>query len=201
LEHYLHLEEAGNNLRRSHMEPWILDIIIGVAVVLVVVGIVWAIDGRRTRHLRQRFGPEYDRAVADFGDRRRAESELTRTEKRLQHMHIRPLTDAERDRFRSEWRRAQARFVDDPNGAVMDADRLVDSIMQARGYTAQSLEERIDNIAIIDPDRADDYRLALAVVLDDRGGPVPTEDMRRAFVTYRELFHHVLEGEEYERAA
>ncbi len=40
----------------------------------------------------------------------------------------------ERERFITDWRLVQSRFVDDPQGAVSEADLLVDKVMQARGY-------------------------------------------------------------------
>jgi hypothetical protein len=164
---------------------------------------MWVYERNRTRHLRQRFGPEYDRAVMDYGDRRQAESELKRQENRLLRMDIRPLNEKERDRFRYDWRRAQERFVDDPKGAVWDADQLVDAMMRTRGYDSDSLEERIANVAAIDPARAAEYRVAVAIALDDRSASVPTEELRRAFITYRDLFDLVLgdADEEFRRAA
>jgi hypothetical protein len=180
------------------MEPWVLDVLIGVAIVFIVIGIVWAYDRARTRNLRQQFGPEYERTVAEFGDRRKGESELLRRQNRFRRMHLRDLSPIERDRFREEWRRAQSRFVDDPDVAVLKADRLLDAIMDARGYSAVNLDERIDNVSTAYPSRADDYRQAVAIVTQYRQqDSASTEELRQAFVIYRELFDEIL-GEHYE---
>ena len=53
---------------------------------VVVLGEDVGVNGgvfRATAGLRDRFGPEYDRAVTEFGDRGRAESELAYREQRV----------------------------------------------------------------------------------------------------------------------
>jgi len=46
---------------------------------------------QRSQQIRERYGPEYDRTVAEKGDVRRAESELEGREKRVTGFHIKPL--------------------------------------------------------------------------------------------------------------
>ena len=53
---------------------WIVIAAVIVAAIVVVVG-MWGWSARRRAHLRDRFGPEYDRAVSDSG-RRDAERRL-----------------------------------------------------------------------------------------------------------------------------
>ena len=50
------------------------------------------------------------------GDRRSAESELAARESRRREFDIVALDPAEQARYQQEWRRTQARFVDDPTG-------------------------------------------------------------------------------------
>ena len=52
--------------------------------------------------------------MASHGDRTRAEGALRERERRREHLEIRPLSVAERERYRASWEQAQARFVDDP---------------------------------------------------------------------------------------
>src|SRR5918994_1292189 len=104
-------------------------------VVLVLVGVAaWAYAKQR-RHvsLRERFGPEYERTVQAVGPAR-AEAVLRKRADRVSRFTLHKLTQDQADAFAREWRRIQARFVDDPNGAVGEADRLVTQIMTARGY-------------------------------------------------------------------
>src|SRR5690348_10081809 len=115
------------------MPGWEIGLIVAVIVLAAV--IVWlVVDRRRSMHLRSRFGPEYERTVRESGNRRRAEQDLERREKRVERLHIQTLSTLDRDRFLAAWRADQARFVDDPAGAVTEADRLVQEVMKTRGY-------------------------------------------------------------------
>jgi len=129
-------------------------VILVVAVVLalaVVVAAAVTIRDRRSYRLRPRYGPEYDRTVRDAGDVRRAEA--TR-------LHITPLTAEQTRRFSDEWQQVQARFVDEPAGAVLQADRLIGDIMQARGYPVGDFEQRVEDISVDHPDIVMNYRAA-----------------------------------------
>jgi len=56
---------------------------------------------------------------------------------------VRPLEPAEAERFVTDWRRTEARFVDDPRGAVAEADGLVGELMQTRGDPVTDFEQRV----------------------------------------------------------
>src|SRR5213082_3388520 len=101
------------------MEVWQI-IAICVAVVAIAAAVGWLMYVRnRSRRLRDRFGPEYDRRVTELeGNRRRAESELTHREARVRSLKSRPLGVSDRARFVEQWRFCQARFVDSPAEAV-----------------------------------------------------------------------------------
>ncbi len=63
-----------------------------VIVVIAVVAMAAAlILQNRTKKLRARFGPEYDRAVAESGNKFKAEAQLEKVEKRVSQYHLRPL--------------------------------------------------------------------------------------------------------------
>ena len=103
------------------MATWIW-IVIAVAVVLVVLGVVWAgMRTRRSQGLQERFGSEYDRVAADAPTKRAAESELREREQRREQFNIRPLEPAQRETYRAQWQTIQARFVDDPSGSLAAA--------------------------------------------------------------------------------
>ena len=94
---------------------WIVAGIIVVALILAAV--LWS-RRARSEHLKDHFGPEYDRAVEAKGGRAKAEADLAEREKRVKKLEIRPLEPAERREFGSRWEDVQARFVDDPARAV-----------------------------------------------------------------------------------
>ena len=118
----------------------VIAIIVAVLAVLAV-----AVFYLRTQKSRRLFanasGPEYERAVSEAGGAR-AEARLERIEKRVRKYDIHPLDAAARERYLEQWRVVQARFVDDPNGTVSEADRLLGEVMAARGYPVADFEQQ-----------------------------------------------------------
>jgi hypothetical protein len=183
----------------SSMEAWGWIVIIVVA--LAVVGAVWWIGTRRrSTRLRERFGPEYERAMARADTPAEAEAELEAREVRRGQLDIRQLEPDERERFLLEWKEVQANFVDDPEGSARAADRLVNEVMLARGYPMEDFDRRAADISVDHPTIVENYRSAHSVYRSTEEGKAETEDLRRAFVHYRALFEELLEIRE-ERAA
>jgi len=180
------------------MDPKLLALI--VVAFLVVLGIAWMVVRRqRTMNLQKRFGPEYDRTVRESGPQQ-AESVLLEREKRVSEFSLRGLTAEERERFQTEWRMVQSRFVDDPQGAVSDADLLVDRLMQARGYPMTNFEQRAADISVSHPRVVDNYRAAHQIAVRHRQGQATTEDLRTAMIYYRSLFDELLQIEQRKSA-
>jgi type II secretory pathway pseudopilin PulG len=148
---------------------------------------------QRSEQLRQRFGPEYDRTVAEKGDVRIAESELTARQKRVSAFDIRPLEADEGKRFNDEWQVMQATFVDDPSTAVHDADALIGRVMAARGYPESDYEQRSADVSVDHPAILDHYRAAHEVALRDADGQANTEDLRQAVLNSHALFTEMVE--------
>jgi hypothetical protein len=164
---------------------WVL-IAIGAVVVLGV--LVWqALARRRTSRLHDRFGPEYDRTLERADDKREAEADLAARAKRRDELDIRPLPSASRDRYVEEWQHVQARFVDDPGGAVREADTLIQSVMRERGYPVDDFEQRAADISVDHPHVVENYRSGHRLRSGD------TEQQRQAMVHYRALFDDLLE--------
>jgi len=160
-----------------------------VVAAVVVALVVWqALNARRTRTLRQQFGPEYDRTVARTDDRGAAEADLSARVKRHDELDIRPLPTASRERYVAEWQRVQARFVDDPRGAVQEADGLIQSVMRERGYPVDDFEQRAADISVDHPHVVENYRAGHGLAGSD-----DTEDQRQAMVHYRGLFEELVE--------
>ena len=148
---------------------------------------------RRSERLHGRFGPEYDRTVSEFGDRRKAELELERRASRVERFHIRVLTPEEQVRFAEDWRKVQARFVDQPEQAVADAHVLVNEVMRARGYpVSEEFEQNAADLSVEHPRVIEHYRAACEIAGRREEGRVDTEDLRKAMVHYRALFEDLL---------
>ena len=169
---------------------WIVVGIIVVAAVIVGASL-WS---RRTRseHLRDRFGPEYDRAVEAKGDRSKAEADLEAREKRVEKLDIRPLEPAERREFTERWTDVQARFVDDPARAVAFADALLGDVMKARGYPVSDFDQRAGDISVDHPVVVDHYHKGHEIAVRHERGAAGTEDLRQAMIHYRALFDNLV---------
>lgn len=172
------------------------QIAIIAAVVLVVIAVIVVfVQRRRSEKLRARFGPEYERSVAESGDRRRAEAQLEKRAERVEKYHLRPLAAEDRSRFTSQWDRVQAHFVDAPAGAVAEADQLLGDIMATCGYPMGDFEQRAADISVDHPVVVQNYRAAHDIALRQAKGQATTEDLRRAMIHYRALFEDLV----YER--
>ena len=177
------------------MSTWVW-IVIAIAAVIVVAAVAWsANNARRRKDLQERFGSEYDRTVADAPSRREAESDLSEREKRRQELDVRPLEQSARDRYASEWQNTQAKFVDDPEGAVGDADRLIQQVMRDRGYPVEDFDQRANDLSVDHPEVISNYRAAHGISIANDRGNASTENLRTAMVHYRALFEELLETE------
>ena len=148
---------------------------------------------RKTAGLRQRFGSEYDRAVLEHGSEHKAEAKLADRETRVESLKIRELGATERERFLADWNAVQSRFVDHPKGSVTEADELVASLMQARGYPVADFEQRAADISVNYPRVVESYRSAHAVAVRLGRDEATTEDLRNAMIQYRTLFDELLQ--------
>jgi hypothetical protein len=179
-----------------------LIILVVVVLVLVVVGAAVLISRqRRSRELREQFGPEYDRELAASGSRREAEAELEQRRERHDKLDIRPLQPEERERYRSSWQQVQRDFVDDPGQAVRDADGLVVVIMRDRGYPVDDFEQRAADISVAHPLVVEYYREARRVSNAHQAGRASTEDLRGAVTCYRSLVDALLDDGGTDRPA
>jgi len=174
------------------MDAWIW-IVIAVVVVLVIVAVVAAAASRRRRHhLQDRFGSEYDRTVEGADRRREAERDLRDREARHDELDLRPLSDASRQRYTQQWQEMQQGFVDRPQVAVADADRLITDLMRERGYPVDDFETRRDLVSVDHPDVVENYRTAHGIAVRTVEGRTDTEELRQAVISYRALFEEML---------
>ncbi len=174
---------------------WVLVAII--VVLLVIVGVLVA-RHQRSRGLRDDFGPEYKRVVAEHGDQRSAERELANRRERVERFEIRPLAPASREQYQDRWGAAQRQFVDEPVAAVGEAHKLVQQVMRERGYPVdEDFEQRAADISVEHPNVVENYRAANEISMRARQGQASTEELRQSIVHFRALFEDLLaEGDE-----
>lgn len=173
-----------------------VTLIVLIAVIFLVIGGVLAMAltrFQRSRRLKERFGPEYERAISQAGDKREAENELEARLDHVKELDIRPLSAQEIDRFSNEWKATQAEFVDEPHTAIQKADRLIQEVMKARGYPVEDFEQRAADISVDYPDLVNDYRGMHLIAVKDEEDEVGTEEMRQAMVHGRALFEDLVQ--------
>jgi hypothetical protein len=165
-------------------------IIVVLLVILAVGAGVWYASRRRA--LRHRFGPEYDRAVAESDSRAAAERELRERERRHDELELRELDPESRERYSASWEEIQARFLDDPNAAVREADELVTRLIAERGYPTDDYDEQLAHLSVEHARTLGHYRDAHEISQASERGDATTEQLRQALVHYRELFADLL---------
>lgn len=171
---------------------WVLIIVVAAVVVIALLAGA-AARQRRTRTLRQQFGPEYERTMQERDNRRAAEADLRGREKQRAQLDITPLPEAARVRFAEEWHQVQERFVDQPSTAVSAADNLLTRVMQTRGYPVEDFDQQAGLVSVDHPDVVDNYRVAHGIYLQARSQRASTEDLREALLRYRSLFDELLQ--------
>ncbi|MGW7546625.1 hypothetical protein ACWGKQ_36780 [Streptomyces sp. NPDC054770] len=172
----------------------IIAIVIVAAVVVVAAVLAVRSKGSSPHGLKRRFGPEYERTVAQHGgDTKAAEQELTERVQRHGGLHERDLDPAERERYAARWTTAQEHFVDSPRQSVTEIDRLLAELAADRGFPAGAeYEDQVAALSVHHADHVDGYRrVHRAAEAPADGSPqsqAGTEEMRAAVIEARFLF-------------
>ena len=174
------------------MQWWEWIVVAVAIVVLVALAASFARIRRRRSHLRERFGTEYNRAVATEGTAA-GEKRLRKVERERDALEVIPVTRASRERYLEEWRQVEARFVSDPRESARGAERVVARALTERGYPApDDSEERAAVVAVDHADVAERYRHAYAM-LSRVDGAESTESLRKAMLDFRAVLDELLE--------
>nr|WP_055502932.1 hypothetical protein [Nonomuraea pusilla] len=170
---------------------WVIVVVVAL-VAVAAVGYVVVQQQRRGR-LRARFGPEYERVMAEYDSKRDAELDLMAREQRHAELDIRPLPEDARDAYARRWAEVQERFVDAPGFAVTEADQLVTAVMAERGYPTENFEQRLADLSVAHATTLDHYRAAHRISGRAARQEASTEELRQAMVHYRALFEELLQ--------
>ena len=174
---------------------YIAYIMIAVVLVLVVTGAILGpvlARRRRTVEFQHTYGAEYSRAVETAGSEKQAEEELEGRRKHVETLNLRPLSADERQRYQSDWDAVQAKFIDQPGQATIEADHLIMEVMQLRDYPVSNFEQRAADVSVSYPALVSDYRAAHETAARNEQHHAGTEDLRRAMLSYRSLFDELL---------
>ncbi|HVE71444.1 MAG TPA: hypothetical protein VNI54_08760 [Thermoanaerobaculia bacterium] len=179
-----------NNLAIDPIWIWVG---LGVVALLIVVGLVARGSRRsRTESLRDKFGNEYDHAVSEHGNRKRAERDLIERTEQVKKYNIVPLQANDQERFRRDWQKVEQHFLERPTTAVVEADELVAEIMRTRGYPMGDFDRHAADLSVTHPRIVDHYRAGHRVI-GGASGNTSTEDMRQAMLHYRSLFDELID--------
>src|SRR3979411_2307850 len=99
---------------------WFFIVALVVVAVLAVAVVLASMRRRKSRALKERFGPEYDHTLNEVGEQRAAEKELVSRQRERSKLDIVELTPEARERYATQWRDVQAAFVDHPDSAVSE---------------------------------------------------------------------------------
>ena len=178
------------------METGITIALVIAAAIIIGFAVWFVVRRKRSKHLKQHFGPEYDRTVRHSGSREKAEVELREREKRVREFDIVDLSASDRRRYQDSWAIVQGRFVDDPKTAVEEANRLIQEVMQRRGYPVIDFDQSAADLSVDYPVVVENYRAAYQIAVRNERGMADTEELRQALVYYRALFRELLGGSE-----
>jgi len=171
-------------------------VVAAVVIIAIAVAAWWYVQRERRARLRSHFGPEYDRTVREAGSPASADAILESRARRVKKLDIQPLTREQADSFEREWQRIQALFVDDPDGAVAQADQLVTQVMTARRYPVEDFDARAADLSVHHAHVVENYRVARTLALKRQRGEAGTEELRQAVVNYRALFEDLLKKDD-----
>jgi hypothetical protein len=174
------------------------SILIAVVLILVIIGAILGpvfARRRRTERFQNRFGTEYDRALETAGSAKKAQAELAGRREHVETLDLRPLTASERERYQADWTAVQAKFVDQPGQATIEADHLIMEVMQLRDYPVSDFEQRAADVSVNYPAMVTNYRAAHEIAIRNEQHHAGTEDLRRAMISYRSLFDELLKAE------
>jgi len=179
------------------MTTELIIVFVGIALILIGLGVWYFARRKTTERLRERFGPEYDKTVSTHHNQQRAEAELSKREERVGKFNIVALPRDERVRYQENWLLVQSRFVDQPESALAEANSLVQEVMQRCGYPLMTdFEQSAADISVDHPHVVENFRAATRIAQRSKRSAASTEELRQALIHYRALFDDLLQSEE-----
>ncbi len=175
----------------QQMNPEILIFAVAaIVVVLALAFVLFRILGRNRgkRDFAGHYGEEYQRLVAETGSREKAEERLTARERRVTDYHLHALDKTAQERYATQWKSAQASFIDDPKASLAQAGEVLDKVLSEQGYPTVDFDRLSADLSVNHPAATQDFRIAHEIALKNKEGKTTTEDLRQAMVHYKALF-------------
>ena len=170
--------------------PPLLYIVIALAVViagLVLFSAAQSAKRKRERErLQHRYGPEFDRTVAEHRSTRAALEDLKEREEQHQQLALRDLNEADLVLVRKHMAMAQYRFVEDPADALRRTEGVLTEVLRAKGYPVEDRENAIRLFSVDHPTHAETLRTAL-----DSSSTTDVDELRTRFLDARQTMAEV----------
>lgn len=185
-------EDSGTaTVGRLVLSSTAITVLVAVVIVVAVVVALVLVARRRSR-LKNQFGPEYDRTVDEAGSKRAAHRELADRKAEHDKLQLRELSPQSRQRYETSWQGVQEGFVDSPDAAVVEADRVVGELMRERGYPTGDYDKQARLLSVEHAKVLEHYRAAHDVAEAHERQQASVEDLRQAMLHYRALFGELL---------
>jgi hypothetical protein len=148
----------------------------------------------KKRRLRASFGPELRTVALEHEGVREVDRELRRRTRLHKDLTLHPIGAQDREFYATSWEHLQGEFVDDPSLSLATAEKLVATVLAARGYPGGDQEEQLALLSVDHADSLAGYRAAQEISRQATQGTglIPTEELRRAVVSYHTLFTELL---------
>ena len=161
----------------------------------------WVRHRRRT--LRASFGPEYEHIVQEHDTSREVDRELRRRKSRHDGLDLQPISPQDQEHYADSWNGLQAGFLDNPKRSLSGAEHLVATVIEARGYPGDDLQEQHALLSVEHAEALADYRMAQHISRHalSNFAATPTEEMRQALLSYHVLFAEILDDSNASSAA
>jgi hypothetical protein len=184
-------ELCGGKFGFGNLEKGCMDSTTALILILafvLVAATVWFVAQQRGQDLQDDAGPEQPGAGWASGDHRRADRVMARGQASGATLPLRTLSAVEREVFARRWRSTETRFLDDPAGAIQEADQLLREVMQRRGYPVGAGEHRAAGPVVVHPREVDTHAAARRAVQRAARGEASTTELRQAMAHYRTMF-------------
>jgi hypothetical protein len=181
---------------------WEIGVVAGLVVIVLVIAAWRASLAARTRIWLDPQYREGKHVARRSAGRHAAEGPTADVPGLVVHrraVHIRRLGASTARRYQEEWPGLEARFDRDPEGAVLDADRLITMVMLDRGFPVDDLEQRAPELHARHGRTVDTYREAHAVALAVETAAPTREQLQKALARYADLFGALVPGAVAER--
>lgn len=146
------------------------------------------------RKLRASFGPELKTVAMEHDGVREVDRELRRRTSLHNDLSLRAIGTEDREFYNSSWEHLQGEFVDSPSLSLATAERLVATVLDARGYPGADEEEQLALFSVKYATSLAGFRAAQQTsrrVAQDSAATA-TEELRRAMLSYHALFTELL---------